>query len=145
MIYRRKARLNAARIPIPVRKAVMAVMVCGLALAACEKPARSSAAAAGDAGLKELTLTSARFVPVKLSPRMRNRYAPVHVAQDIDAVRLKATPKDPGAEVHINGVKVPAGGESPDIPLRPGLNSRSRRGNGSRRQDEDHLQSQGIP
>ena len=66
MIYRRKARLNAARIPVPVRKAVMAVMVCGLALAACEKPARSSAAAAGDAGLKELTLTSARFAPVKL-------------------------------------------------------------------------------
>jgi hypothetical protein len=123
MIYRRKARLNATRIPIPARKAMMAVMVCGLALAACEKPARPSAAAAGDAGLKELTLMSERFAPVKLAPRMRNRYAPVHVAQDVDVVRLTATPKDPGAEVHINGVKVPAGGESPDIPLRPGLNS----------------------
>ena len=75
-----------------------------------------------DAGLKTLAIGSDRFAPVPISPRMRNRYAPVHVGQEIDEVRLIATPHDPEADVVINGARVSSGQESGAIKLNPGRN-----------------------
>lgn len=107
---------------IPVRKAAAAAMLSCMILGMNAQDAKTILTPGSDAGLRELTLTSERFSPVALSPRLRNRYAPVHVGQDVDVVRLIATPNEPKAEVLVNGVKVPGGAASPDIPLRPGVN-----------------------
>ena len=75
-----------------------------------------------NAGLKVLAIGSDRFDSVPISPRMRNRYAPVHVGQEIDGVRLTAMPQDPEAEVVVNGARVSGGQASGVIPLNPGRN-----------------------
>ena len=96
-----------------------AAAACCFVLAAdCRK-----AAPADDARLKELSVSSEHFPPVKLAPRMRNRYAPVHVAQEVETIRLTATPVNSEAGVRIDGVV--AGGDAPsrEVSLLPGLNS----------------------
>ena len=76
----------------------------------------------GDAGLKALAICSDRFAPVAIAPRMRNRYTPVHVAHEIREVRLAATPRDPEAEMTIQGRRVAGGEESRPIRLEAGRN-----------------------
>ena len=76
----------------------------------------------GDAGLKTLSMASDHFDPVELAPRMRGRYAPVHVAQEIDEVRLAAVPRDPEAEVTFEGLPAREGKKSGALRLSPGRN-----------------------
>lgn len=75
-----------------------------------------------EAGLKALEISSDRFGPVPLSARMRGRYAPVHVGQEIDCVWLTPTPGDPAAQVVVNGVRAAGGEPCGPIALQPGRN-----------------------
>ena len=122
MILHPEPRLKIQRISLPIRLAAAAAAMCCLALAANRQNAVPGAVPDNDAGLKELTVSSEHFPPVKLAPRMRNRYAPVHVAQEVEKVRLTATPRNSRAGVRINGLLVPGGAPSSEIALRPGLN-----------------------
>ena len=56
-----------------------------------------------ETGLEELSISSDRFSPVVVAPRMRNRYTPVHVAHEVETVRLAAVPRDPEAVLTIEG------------------------------------------
>ena len=76
-----------------------------------------------EAGLKTLTIHADRFAPVLLCPRMRGRYAPVHVGQEVDQIWLTPTPGDPAARVVVDGVTVDAGQPYGPIRLQPGRNA----------------------
>ena len=75
-----------------------------------------------DAGVQKVTIISDRFDPIPIPPRPRNYYTPLHVAHDVEAVRIKISAVDPHAKINIDGISLLSNQEMEPIRLKIGRN-----------------------
>jgi len=78
--------------------------------------------AENDTGVQAVTILSDCFAPIPIPPRPRNYYVPLHVAHDVEAVRIKISANDPGAKIIIDGRALPDNQATEPIRLEVGRN-----------------------
>jgi len=74
-----------------------------------------------DTGIQAVIIISDRFDPIPIPSRPRC-YAPLHVAHDVETVRIKISANDPHAKINIDGISLSNNQETEPIRLKVGRN-----------------------